>query len=119
MGKKSEGGAYVSILRGIKKNQRHQKRISISSMEKKIIFISSLKRLIAWELPHLSTRELKMCVQNSVFPGVSRVRNLPTVQEMQEMGPISRSGKSPVGRRGNPPQYSCLENLITEKPGRL
>ena len=35
------------------------------------------------------------------------------------MGLIPGLGRSPGGGRGNPPQYSCLENSMTEKPGRL
>ena len=32
---------------------------------------------------------------------------------------ISGSGRSPGGGNGNPLQYSCLENPLTEEPGRL
>ena len=35
------------------------------------------------------------------------------------MGLIPGLGRSPGGGRGNPLQYSCLENSMTEKPGRL
>ena len=38
------------------------------------------------------------------------VKNLPAMQEPQEMGSIPGSGRSSGGRHGNPLQYSCLEN---------
>ena len=40
-------------------------------------------------------------VVRGFFPRVSVVKNLPTMQ---------KSGRSPGGGRGNPLQYSCLEN---------
>ena len=36
-----------------------------------------------------------------------------------DAGSIPGSGKSPEGGNGNPLQYSCLENPMTEKPGGL
>ena len=36
-----------------------------------------------------------------------------------EAGLIPGSGKSPGGGHGNPLQYSCLENLMTEELGSL
>ena len=39
------------------------------------------------------------------------VKKLPTnTGDVRDMGSISGSGKSPGGGRGNPLQYSCLEN---------
>ena len=38
------------------------------------------------------------------------VKNLPAVQETQEMGSIPESGRSPGEGNGTPLQYSCLEN---------
>ena len=38
---------------------------------------------------------------------------------MGVMGLIPGLGRSPGGGRGNPLQYSCLENSMTEKPGGL
>ena len=32
---------------------------------------------------------------------------------------LVRSGRSPGGGNGNPLQYSCLENPMTEEPGGL
>ena len=36
-----------------------------------------------------------------------------------DMGLIPGSGRSPGEGNGNPLQYSCLENPMTEEPGRL
>ena len=36
-----------------------------------------------------------------------------------DTGLIPVSGRSPGGGHGNPLQYSCLENPVEEKPGRL
>ena len=45
-------------------------------------------------------------------PGGSAVKNLPAVQEPQEMWVQSLDRKDPLeGGYGNPLQYSCLENL--------
>ena len=39
------------------------------------------------------------------------VKNLPaSAGDVRDVGSIPRSGKSPGGGNGNPPQYSCLEN---------
>ena len=50
-----------------------------------------------------------------MIDGASRVvlmvKNLPAnVGDLREAGSIPRSGRSPGGGHGNPPQYSCLEN---------
>ena len=42
--------------------------------------------------------------------GGSELRNLPAVQEMQEMPARSLGGRSPGEGNGNPLQCSCLEN---------
>ena len=48
------------------------------------------------------------------------VKNPPVVQEPPgDAGSIPGSGRSPGEGHGNPLQYSCLENLWTEEPGRL
>ena len=39
--------------------------------------------------------------------------------DIKDAGSIPGSGRSLGGRRGNPLQYSCLENPWTEEPGRL
>ena len=36
-----------------------------------------------------------------------------------DLGLILGSGRSPGEGNGNPRQYSCLENPMTEEPGRL
>ena len=42
------------------------------------------------------------------FQGGSVVKNLPA--NAGDVGSIPGSGRSPGGRNGNPPHYSCLEN---------
>ena len=45
------------------------------------------------------------------FPGGTAVKNPPTVSETQEIWVQSLGWEdTPVGRIGNPLQYSCLEN---------
>ena len=44
------------------------------------------------------------------FPGASVVKSSPA--NVGEMSSISGSGRSPGGGKGNPLQYSCLENLM-------
>ena len=43
------------------------------------------------------------------FPESSVVKNLPAMQETQ-VQPVPGSGRSPGEGKGNPVQYSCLEN---------
>ena len=48
------------------------------------------------------------------------VKSPPTnAGDIRDAGSIPRSGRSPGGGQGNPLQYFCLENPITEKLGRL
>ena len=48
------------------------------------------------------------------------VRNLPVnAGDVRDMGVIPRSGRSPGEGHGNPLQYSCLENPMTEEAGGL
>ena len=48
------------------------------------------------------------------------VKNPPAnTGDIRHMGSIPGSGRSPGGGNGNPLQYSCLENSMTEKPDRL
>ena len=44
------------------------------------------------------------------MPGDSVVKNLPAMQETQEMGAVSESGRSPGKGNGNPFQYSFVKN---------
>ena len=45
------------------------------------------------------------------FLGGSAVKNPPaSTRDTRGAGSIARSGRSPEGRNGNPPQHSCLEN---------
>jgi len=48
------------------------------------------------------------------------VKNPPaSAGDKRDTGSIPGSGRSPGGGHGNPCQYSCLENPVTEEPGRL
>ena len=40
----------------------------------------------------------------------SVVKNLPAMQETQDVGYTPGLGRSPAGEHANPLQYSCLEN---------
>ena len=51
------------------------------------------------------------------FPAGSVVKNLTA--NAGDMGMILGSGKFPGGWNGNPLQYSCLGNPMTEEPGGL
>ena len=47
------------------------------------------------------------------------IKNLPVnAGDVRDAGSIPGSGRSPGGGNGNL-QYSCLENPMTEEPGRL
>ena len=37
-------------------------------------------------------------------------------RDAEDVGLIPGSGRSPGGRHGNPPQYSCLENHMDREP---
>ena len=48
------------------------------------------------------------------------VKNLASnAGDIRDVGSIPGSGRSPGGEHGNPHQYSCLENPLTEEPGGL
>ena len=48
------------------------------------------------------------------------VKNLPAnAGDVRDTGSIPQSGRFPGGGHGNPLQYSCLENSMTEEPGGL
>ena len=54
------------------------------------------------------------------FPGSTVLKNPPAnAGDAREAGLIPGSGKSPGVGLGNPLQYSCLENLMTEELGSL
>ena len=55
--------------------------------------------------------------RGAFFPGGSVVKNLPT--NAGDVGLIPGLGRSPGEENGNPLQYSCLENPMTEEPVRL
>ena len=67
-----------------------------------------------------------LCICNNLYSvyGASQValevKNFPTnAGDVRDMGSIPGSGRSPGGGHGNLLQYSCLENPMTEGPGRL
>ena len=48
------------------------------------------------------------------------VKNPPAnTGDVRDAGSIPESGRFPRGGNGNPLQYSCLENPMTEEPGGL
>ena len=48
------------------------------------------------------------------------VKNPPAkTGDIRDAASFPGSGRSPGGGRGNPLQYSCLENPWTEEPGKL
>ena len=49
--------------------------------------------------------------------GGAAVKNPPASAE--DSGSIHGSGRSPGVRNGNPLQYSCVKNSISEEPGGL
>ena len=51
------------------------------------------------------------------FPDGSEVK--ASASNVGDLGSIRGSGRSPGEGNGNPLQYSCLENPMAEKPGRL
>ena len=54
------------------------------------------------------------------FPGGSVVKNPPAnAGDTGDVGSVLGSGRSPGEGNGNPLQYSCLENSMTEKLGGL
>ena len=54
------------------------------------------------------------------FAGGSVEKNLPAnAGDAGDEGSIHGLGRSPGGANGNPLQYSCQENPITEESGKL
>ena len=54
------------------------------------------------------------------FPGCSVVKNPPeNPRNVQDTALIPELGRSPGGGHGNPLQYFCLENPMTEEPDGL
>ena len=51
-----------------------------------------------------------ICSLSQGFPGSLVVKDLPAKQEMQDVGSIPKSGRSPGGGNSNPLQYSYLGN---------
>ena len=54
------------------------------------------------------------------FPSGTSGKNLPAnAGGIRDTSAIPGLGRSHVGGHGNPLQYSCLENSMTEEPGGL
>ena len=54
------------------------------------------------------------------FPGCISGKEPPgNAGDLREVGSIPGLGRSPGGRNGNPPQYSCLKNPWREESGGL
>ena len=53
------------------------------------------------------------------FPGDSMLKNLLAMQETQGLGFDPWFGKSPGGGRGNPLQYTYVENPMDREAGRV
>ena len=52
--------------------------------------------------------------------GDTVIKNLPaSAGDIRDVGSIPGLGRSPAVGNGNPLQYSCLENPLTEEPGGL
>ena len=59
-------------------------------------------------------------MERQVSQVVLVVSNLPAhTGDGRDLGSIPGSGRSSGGGHGNPLQYSCLENSMTEEPGGL
>ena len=57
---------------------------------------------------------------NEGFPGGARANNLPAnAGDTRDASSIPGSGRSSGAGKGNPLQYSRLENSLTEEPGWL
>ena len=69
--------------------------------------------IIVHACEHTHTHKLLLQLHSPILyfsslPGGSVVKNLPA--NTGDVGLIPRSGRSPEGGNGNPPQYSCLGN---------
>ena len=61
-----------------------------------------------------------MCMVNTVpkgFPGGSNDKE--SACDVDDVGSSPGLGRSPEEGNGNPLQYTCLENSMTEEPGGL
>ena len=68
--------------------------------------------------PH--SKRFKHFLQNKGGQSDSKeMKNLPAVQELQDMGSIPESGRSPGGGHGNPLQYSSLESPMNRGAQRV
>ena len=69
-----------------------------------------------WPVPYQPLLDDCLC-PNRDFPGDSDGK--ASVYNARDPGSIPGSGRSPGEGNGNTLQYSCLENPMTEEPGRL
>ena len=63
------------------------------------------------------SQRTKRIIIGDDIPGSSD--NKESACSVGDQGLIPGIGKSPGEGNGNPLQYSCLENSMTEEPGRL
>ena len=63
------------------------------------------------------SQRIKRIIIGDDIPGSSD--NKESACSVGDQGLIPGIGKSPGEGNGNPLQYSCLENSMTEEPGRL
>ena len=64
---------------------------------------------LVWYLAIISSKKKKKCFHlNIAFPG--GLDGKESACNAGDLGSIPGLGRSPGGRHGNPPQYSCLEN---------
>ena len=65
-------------------------------------------------------RSSNICCNIGIPRWHSGTKNLPAhAGNTSDTGVTPESGRSPGGGNGNLFQYSCLENSMTEEPGRL
>ena len=80
---------------------------------------SPLKQALLGKSEVLSLQQIKGSSNPWVQVALVVKNLLANAGDVRDMGLIPGSGKSPGGGRGNPLQYSCLENPRTEEPGGL
>ena len=85
--------------------------------------VQSLSRVWLFVTPWITAHQASLSITNSrsspklMFPGSSDSK--ASAYNVGDLGSIPGSGRSPEEGNGNPLQDYCLENPITEEPGRL
>jgi len=69
-----------------------------------------LRRRIIVGLPNTTNNRVVIVVKKNMPPNAG---------DTKDTGSVSESGRSPGGRYGNPPQYSCLENPMDRGAWRV